>query len=64
MKRTYIAPEALVIKMTTEDAILSLSLFSGELSAGGGDNVQIKPSDEEYNGSFQSNRFEWNSEEE
>lgn len=24
MKRTYIAPEALVIKMTTEDAILSL----------------------------------------
>lgn len=36
MKRTYIAPEALVIKMTTEDAILSLS---GELSAGGGDNV-------------------------
>lgn len=61
MKRTYIAPEALVIKMTTEDAILSLS---GELSAGGGDNVQIKPSDEKYNGSFQSNRFEWNSEEE
>lgn len=42
MKRTYIAPEALVIKMTTEDAILSLS---GELSAGGGDNVHIKPSD-------------------
>lgn len=38
MKRTYIAPEALVIKMTTEDAILSLS---GELSAGGGDNMQI-----------------------
>lgn len=61
MKRTYIAPEALVIKMTTEDAILSLF---GELSAGGGDNVQIKPSDEKYNGSFQSNRFEWNSEEE
>lgn len=61
MKRTYIAPETLVIKMTTEDAILSLS---GELSAGGGDNVHIKPSDEKYNGSFQSNRFEWNSEEE
>lgn len=61
MKRTYIAPEALVIKMTTEDAILSLS---GELSADGSNNTQIKPSDEEYNGSFQSNRFEWNSEEE
>lgn len=61
MKRTYIAPEAPVIKMTTEDAILSLS---GELSADGGDNLQIKPSDEEYKGSFQSNRFEWNSEEE
>lgn len=61
MKRTYIAPEALVIKMTTRMPILSLS---GELSAGGGDNVHIKPSDEEYNGSFQSNRFEWNSEEE
>lgn len=59
MKRTYIAPEALVINMMTEDAILSLS---GELSADGSDNVQIKPSDEEYDGSFQSNRFEWSSE--
>lgn len=38
MKRTYIAPEALVIKMTTEDAILSLS---GELSAGGGDTCRL-----------------------
>ncbi len=57
MKRTYIAPETLVIKMQTEDAILSLS---GQLSGDGGDNTQIKPSDEEYNGSFQSNRFEWN----
>ncbi len=59
MKRNYIAPQSIVINMMTEDAILSLS---SELSADGGDNVQIKPSDEKFNGSFQSNRFEWNSE--
>ena len=55
MKRNYIAPQSIVINLMTEDAILSLS---GELSTDGSDNVQIKPSDEEYDGSFQSNRFE------
>ena len=59
MKSNYIAPQSIVINLMTEDAILSLS---GELSTDGSDNVQIKPSDEEYDGSFQSNRFEWSAE--
>lgn len=56
MKQSYIRPTASVIKLATEEAFLT-----GSLTGDGSDNVSIKPSDEEYNGSFQSESRGWNS---
>lgn len=57
MKQAYIRPTATTIKFAVEEAFLADS----KLSTDGSDNIQITPSDEEYNGSFQSNSRGWSS---
>lgn len=56
MKQSYIRPTATAIKFVAEEAFLT-----GSLTGDGSDNVSIKPSDEEYNGSFQSDSRSWSS---
>ena len=56
MKQSYIRPTATAIKFAAEEAFLA-----GSLTGDGSDNVSIKPSDEEFNGSFQSESRGWSS---
>lgn len=55
MKKIYHAPQAKVVTFHTEDTLLSGS----KLSSDGSENIDITVSDEEYDGTFQSNQQDW-----
>lgn len=57
MKRNYITPALRVVRLAGEDAYCATST----LSADGGENTDITMSDEEYDGTFRSNRNGWDS---
>lgn len=55
MKKIYHAPQAKVVTFYTEDTLLSGS----KLSSDGSENIDITVSDDEFDGTFQSNQQDW-----
>lgn len=55
MKKIYHAPQAKVVTFHTEDTLLSGS----KLSSDGSENIDITVSDDEFDGTFQSNQQDW-----
>lgn len=55
MKKTYIRPASTSVQLAMESNLLG----SSNLSDTGGDNLEITPGNDEYNGSFQSNQQDW-----
>lgn len=55
MKKIYHAPQAKVVTFHTEATLLSGS----KLSSDGSENIDITVSDDEFDGTFQSNQQDW-----
>lgn len=55
MKKIYHAPQAKVVTFHTKDTLLSGS----KLSSDGSENIDITVSDDEFDGTFQSNQQDW-----
>lgn len=55
MKKIYHAPQAKVVTFQTEDTLLSGS----KLSSDGSENIDITVSDDEFDGTYQSNQQDW-----
>lgn len=53
--KKYHAPQAKVVTFHTEDTLLSGS----KLSSDGSENIDITVSDDEFDGTFQSNQQDW-----
>lgn len=57
MKKNYITPSSLTILLSADEQLCATST----LTTDGGDNINIAPSEEEYNGEFHSASRGWNS---
>lgn len=55
MKKTYICPASTSVQLAMESNLLGTS----NLSDTGGDNLEITPGNDEFEGSFQSNQQDW-----
>lgn len=57
MKKNYITPSSLTIRLSADEQLCATSTLTRD----GSDNIDIAPSEEEYNGEFRSNQRGWNS---
>lgn len=55
MKKTYIRPASASVRISMESHLLGGSTLSNT----GGDNLEITPGNEEFEGSFRSNQQDW-----
>lgn len=55
MKKTYICPTSASVRISMESHLLGGSTLSNT----GGDNLEITPGNDEFEGSFQSNQQDW-----
>lgn len=55
MKKTYICPASASVRISMESHLLGESTLSNT----GGDNLEITPGNDEFEGSFQSNQQDW-----
>lgn len=55
MKKTYIRPASASVQFSMESNLLG----SSNLSDTGGDNLEITPGNDEFEGLFQSNQQDW-----
>lgn len=55
MKKTYICPTSASVRISMESHLLGGS----GLNSTGGDNLEITPGNDEFDGSFQSNQQDW-----
>lgn len=55
MKKTYIRPASASVQFSMESNLLG----SSNLSDTGGDNLEITPGNDEFEGSFRNNQQDW-----
>lgn len=55
MKKTYIRPASASVQFSMESNLLGTSDFNST----GGDNLEITPGNDEFEGSFRSNQQDW-----